>query len=105
MTTTTSEGLVTMGKAARETSRTLARLNTAVKDKALANIAKARRTQQKEILDANATDMEGGKRAGLDAAMLDRLMLNPARLEDIAQGVEQVMAIPDPIGEEFDAHT
>ncbi|MSP78160.1 MAG: glutamate-5-semialdehyde dehydrogenase [Dehalococcoidia bacterium] len=104
-TVTVSEELLTMGRAAREASRLLARLGTAAKDRTLVNIAKGLRTQQSEILSANTKDMESSRKAGLDAAMLDRLMLNPARLEDMAKGVEQIIALPDPVGEEFDART
>jgi len=83
--------------AAREASRALAALPTGVKDAALLAIADALEARVPEILDANRRDMEAGREAGLDAALLDRLALDAGRVGAIA-------ALPDPVGEVIDGH-
>jgi len=93
------------GKAAKAASRKLAFLSTEVKNKALLNIADALLDRLNEILIANKTDYEQAKASGMSEAMLDRLMLSPARLEGIAQDVKTVAALPDPVGEVFESRT
>ena len=68
------------------------------KNQALEAIANALRTQSERILAANRVDLENGRQNGLSQALLDRLMLNEARINGIAQGVLEVAAFPDPIG-------
>ena len=68
------------------------------KNQALEAIANALRTQSERILAANRIDLENGRQNGLSQALLDRLMLNEARINGIAQGVLEVAAFPDPIG-------
>ena len=63
------------------------------------NIASNIQKNQKAILDANKKDLTQGKSNGLDDALLDRLMLNPERINDIVEGLKQVASLPDPIGE------
>ena len=92
------------GRAAREASRRLAFLSTEVKNKALLNIAEALIDKKDEILAANEIDYDEAKSSGMGEAMLDRLMLSPARLEGIAQDTKTVAALPDPVGEMFDMH-
>jgi glutamate-5-semialdehyde dehydrogenase len=87
---------------ARVASRRLAVLDTAVKDAALRAIAVALEARTPEILAANALDMEAGRDAGLDAALLDRLLLDEARVAAIAQAVQRIVALPDPVGEVVD---
>ena len=94
--------LTDIGKRARHVARTLARLTTAQKNAALHALADALVADQKAILTANASDVEEGKRAGLTDSLLDRLMLNEARLNDMANSVHQVANLPDPVGESFD---
>jgi glutamate-5-semialdehyde dehydrogenase len=77
-------------------------LDTAVKDAALRAIAEALVARTPEILAANARDMEAGRDAGLDAALLDRLLLDEGRIAVIAQAVERIVALPDPVGEVVD---
>ncbi|MDF2439907.1 MAG: glutamate-5-semialdehyde dehydrogenase [Abditibacteriota bacterium] len=89
------EALAQRAKAASEKLRTL---STAVKNAALMAMAEALLTQQERILAANVRDLENGRTRGLSEAMLDRLKLNPARLEAMAEGCRQVAALPDPIG-------
>ncbi len=87
-----------MAVAARAAARILARTSDADKSNALAQAAKSLRTGEKAILDANALDMAAGSERGLSAAMLDRLRLDPARLAGIADAIEQVSRLPDPVG-------
>ena len=84
---------------ARVAARTLATLNTETKDRALHAAADALLARMDEILASNSEDLEAARAAGTPAAMLDRLALNPARVEGIAQGLRQVAGLPDPIGE------
>ena len=103
--TTAIDGLVEKGKAARASSRRLARLSSEVKDRALLNIASSLMSQQEDVLEANEVDYRAGKSNGLTEALLDRLLLNPQRLESIASDVRSVAALPDPVGEVFDMRT
>jgi len=93
------------GGAAKAASRKLAFLSTAVKNKALLNIADALIDKLNDILIANKIDYEKAKASGMSEAMLDRLMLSPSRLEGIAQDTKTVAALPDPVGEVFEART
>ncbi|HEU4353093.1 MAG TPA: glutamate-5-semialdehyde dehydrogenase [Burkholderiales bacterium] len=87
-----------MGRAARAAARELARASTAAKDSALAAIAADIRSESGRVLRANAEDVRKTKKAGSDAAFVDRLTLTPALVEQMAAGVEQVAALPDPVG-------
>ena len=87
------------GKAARQAERTLAVASAAVKNQALEAIARALLDRQEDILAANAQDMEDGRANGLSEALLDRLALSPQRIEGMVEGVRQVAALPDPIGQ------
>lgn len=86
-----------MGKRAKAASCVLA-VAGEKKNTALLAIAEALLAHTEEILQANAADLENGKKAGLSAALLDRLALSKARIEGMAQGVRQVAALEDPIG-------
>ena len=90
--------------AARDASRALAALPTGTKDAALHAIADALQARTGEILEANARDMEAGRANGLDAALLDRLALDPERVKAMADGVRAIAALPDPVGELIDGH-
>jgi glutamate-5-semialdehyde dehydrogenase len=85
--------------AARDAARALAALDTDTKNAALLAIAGALEARTDEILDANARDMEAGRSNGLDAALLDRLALDPDRIAGIAAGTRAIAALPDPVGE------
>jgi glutamate-5-semialdehyde dehydrogenase len=87
-----------LGRGARAAARELARADTAVKDRALAAMAAEIRSQAKEILSANAADAKQAKKAGRDAAFVDRLTMNAKSVEQMAQGVEQVAGLADPVG-------
>ncbi len=101
----TTESVSAVCRRARAASLLLASVPTAVKDEALANAARLLRERGPEILAANESDLERGAAAGLDAALLDRLRLDPARVEAIAVGVEAIIALPDPVGEVIDRRT
>ncbi len=86
-----------LGKRARAASRSLARADTASKNRALLAIAAEMRRQSAAILQANAVDL--GTAGGNDAAFIDRLTLDAKLVEQMAQGVEQVAALADPVGQ------
>jgi len=104
MATITSE-LSTKAKAARTASRELRTASTDAKNAALEAIAAALEAHQDPIVEANALDMEAGRAAGLTDALLDRLMLDEARLRGMAADVRAIVRLPDPIGETFDGRT
>jgi len=93
------------GIAARLVARDLARTDSATKNQALENIAKALETDADIILAANEKDMEAGQSNGLSSSLLDRLLLNPDRLKAMADGARVVAGLPDPIGQELDSLT
>ena len=88
-----------VGEAARTAARALARADTAAKDRALAAIATALRRDARKLLAANAEDVAAAKASGADAAFIDRLTLTPKSVEAMARGVEEIVALPDPVGE------
>ena len=98
-------GLEAKGRAAKAASHRLAYLSTDIKNKALQNISHNLLAKREEILTANQVDYKEAEASGMSAVMLDRLMLNPGRLEAIAQDVLTVAALPDPVGEIFDMRT
>ncbi len=88
-----------LGAAARAASRQMAKASTAAKNAALLAMAADIRARQDELLAANAADVAEARAAGLEPAMLDRLTISAKSIEAMAQGLEQVAALPDPIGE------
>jgi glutamate-5-semialdehyde dehydrogenase len=88
-----------MGRRARAAARRLATLSTDVKDRALTAMAASIRDHAAEIRAANAKDVEGARAAGLSAAMIDRLVLDPKRVEGMAEGIEVIRGLVDPVGE------
>ena len=102
----TPEALVVrIAHAGRAAQRELARLTDAHKAEALVAAAAALREAEAEILAANAKDVAAGEANGLTSAMLDRLRLDSGRLAGIADAVEQVARLPDPVGEVIDSTT
>jgi len=97
--------LETKAKAAKAASRRMAYLSAEIKNKALHNISADILSKQKEILAANQIDYKEAQASGMNAAMLDRLMLDAGRLQAIAADVLSVAALPDPVGEQFDMRT
>jgi glutamate-5-semialdehyde dehydrogenase len=89
----------TVGKQAREASRAIARADTNQKNRALLAMAAAIRRDAAKLLEANARDMEQARASGLDAALLDRLQIDEKAVAGMAEGLEQIAALPDPVGE------
>ena len=89
----------TLGRQARAASRVLAAAPTALKNTALLAMAAEVRARRSELLTANAQDLEQAHAAGLEAAFIDRLTLDAKGVEAMAVGLEQVAALPDPVGE------
>jgi glutamate-5-semialdehyde dehydrogenase len=87
-----------IGRCAREASTALALAVPETKTVALRAAAVAVRSRANEILAANADDVAAAKRAGTGAALVDRLALDPKRLEAVARGLEDIAALPDPVG-------
>ncbi len=91
--------LLEMGERARSAARVLAAQPTATKNNALEAIAQALEDARAAISAANEEDLAQGRENGLDEALLDRLALTPARLEQMIEGVRQIATLPDPVGE------
>lgn len=90
---------------AREASRVLAYLSTDVKDRALKAMVMALIENTSAILEANARDIAAGEARGLSWALLDRLLLNESRVRDMAEGLNVIVNLPDPVGEVLDMVT
>ncbi len=88
-----------LGEAARAASRVLAEADAGLKNSALMAIAGAIADQREALMEANRRDLEAGRSRGLDAALLDRLAFNDARIDAMAEGCRQVAALADPVGE------
>jgi len=91
-----------MGRQARDASYRLSQLTSDEKNAILYAMAKALRARVPQLLEANALDVEAGKAKGLSGAMLDRLRLDEKRIELMAEGIEQVATLPDPVGQVMD---
>ena len=92
-------GVHDAARRARAAARTLGTLTTTAKNRALHAAADAVLAHTHQILAANAEDLDAARAAGTAEAMLDRLALNPQRVDGIAAGLRQVAGLPDPIGE------
>jgi glutamate-5-semialdehyde dehydrogenase len=88
-----------IGKAAKKAARELASSSTEAKDRALLESARIIKESKDKLLKANGEDLSAGKDKGLTNAILDRLALDGGRIESIANGLEEVAALNDPIGE------
>lgn len=93
------EVILGMGARARAAAHALVLLDADKKNVILRAMAAALREHEQEILAANAEDIAAGEANGLSSAMLDRLLLDPARIDAIATGIEEVAKLPDPVGE------
>ena len=87
-----------LGVKAKEAERKLSVATTEEKNKILTAIAKALIDNTEKIVEANAIDLENGKKNGLSDGILDRLMLNADRIKGMAKGVEDIVKLPDPVG-------
>lgn len=95
----TEEYMQQVGQSARQASRALAAASTNIKNAALRAMAKSLDASRTELKQANQEDLEAGKNSGLEAALMDRLELNDSRIDAMIEGLEQVAALPDPVGE------
>lgn len=89
----------TVGRAARDASREIARAETRAKDIALDEMAAAIERGSARLLEANGKDVEAAKRKGLEPAMVDRLGLDQNSIATMADGLRQIARLPDPVGE------
>ena len=88
-----------MGRKAREASRPLGQYPTAIKDKALLDMAEDLERHQEELIRENRKDLVAGKKAHLSSALIDRLRLTPSVIHGMAEGLREVAHLPDPVGE------
>ena len=88
-----------VGRQARAAARVIARADTTTKNRALKDMAVAIERDAKRLLEANARDIEEARKQKLDAAAIDRLTLTPRTIVAMADGLRQIAALPDPIGE------
>ena len=95
----TAEDIKALGKLSRQASRKLARLSTDDKNHVLINLSGFLRTEQEAVLLANQEDYQEAKAEGLDESLLDRLLLTSDRLDGMADEIQRVSELPDPIGE------
>ncbi len=98
MTESVLDYMTRLGRAAREASRVIGRASTAQKNRALQGAASALDSARAELVAANEQDLAAGRANGLDAAMLERLALTPARIDGMIVGLRQVASLPDPVG-------
>ena len=88
-----------IGREARAASRLVAKAETAAKNRALTQMASAIKRDEQRLLESNAADVENGKTKGLEPAMIDRLTLTPKSIASMAEGLLQIAALADPVGE------
>ena len=98
MTESVFDYMTRLGRAARQASRVIGRASTAQKNRALFAAADALDAARDELAEANARDLATGRANGLEAALLDRLALTPARIDGMIAGLRQVAGLPDPVG-------
>ena len=91
--------MIGVGRKARAASRVMAQTHTACKDTALLAIADAIEHADRQLLSANSKDLGSGAKHGMDDALLDRLTLNEQRIAAMADGLRQIAALTDPVGE------
>ncbi|MGE4079907.1 MAG: glutamate-5-semialdehyde dehydrogenase [Reyranella sp.] len=97
--------IAALGARAREAAVGLRTASTAAKNAALAEAARLIRADAAAILAANAKDIAAARAAGMTEALQDRLLLNPARVEAMARGLDDIVALPDPVGAEIERWT
>ena len=91
-----------LGRCAKAAAMALRNATTAAKNKALSDGARLIRAEKAAILAANARDLSAAKAAGMSSALQDRLLLNDARIESMAKGLDDIAALPDPVGAEIE---
>jgi glutamate-5-semialdehyde dehydrogenase len=88
-----------LGQQARQAGRAISKAETSQKNRALLSIAEVIAAGSADLVIENQKDLQAAKDNGMDAASLDRLQLTPARIEAMIEGLKQVAALPDPVGE------
>src|SRR5574340_1458513 len=91
--------IVAVCQAARSSARAVAVASTEDKNRCLREAARRLRANGTQVLEANRSDVERGRAAGLSTALVDRLTLTESRIEAMAKGLEEVAQLPDPVGE------
>ena len=91
--------MLQLGQQARQAGRVLSKIETHQKNLALLKIAEVIANQSQRLIAENQRDLDTAKNNGLDAASIDRLQLTPARIDSMIEGLRQVAALPDPVGE------
>ena len=94
-----------MGKAAKQAVKKIASASTITKNQVLSDLAELLWVERSFVLSNNQIDVEEAQEKGLSPALIDRLTLNADRLKGIADDLQTVAALPDPVGEEFEAQT
>lgn len=92
------EYMIELGENARDASRLVAKADTNQKNAALLAMAEAIDSRRQALRDANAKDLENGRKNGLDSAMIDRLELTTSAIDTMIEGLRQVASLPDPVG-------
>ncbi len=100
-TTNLATAMNALGTSAQGAAAVLRSASTDTKNRALIEAARAIRARTQDILAANAIDMDAARKANLTSAMLDRLKLNADRIAAMARGLEEIAALPDPVGREL----
>ena len=103
MTTDIAAAVAAKARAAKEASRALALASTRAKNEALGQMARALEEKAATIVEANRADLERARAKGYARAFVDRLTLTDTRIEEMAAGIRQVAALPDPVGETVEA--
>lgn len=98
-----STSMIQLGQQAKKAARLLAKASQLQKNQALLAAAQLLRHQQAELIAANQLDLEFARQKNLSSAMMDRLVLNPQRIAAMAQGLEEIAALPDPVGQVIDS--
>ncbi len=88
-----------MGRQARSASKIIGKADSGLKNSALIKIAEALEADRKRLVSENQKDLQAGQRNKLDAALLDRLELKPSTIDGMIEGLQQIAALPDPVGE------
>lgn len=94
-----AQKLIEQGKMARQAARILASANTIQKNNALIKMAECLEKSAAEIIAANRLDLEAGREMGLTSSLLERLTLDEGRIAGMAEGLREISALPDPVGE------
>src|SRR5262245_7211357 len=93
-----------VGQRARAAARYVARADTDTKNRALLHAARALRSNAKKLISENNADLLSARAAGKDAAFLDRLTVSQKTIDEMAEGLEQVANLPDPVGHISEMH-